>query len=70
MDTHMDLYIEHYNDLHTYINDNICKINYNSELLTEAQLPFHTLVINFFKKSASSHFKDSKIITIQLNNDL
>lgn len=46
----MDLYIEHYNDLHNYINDNICKINYNSELLTEAQLPFHTLVINFFKK--------------------
>jgi hypothetical protein len=35
MDTHMDLYVEHYMDLHNYINDKICNIGYSSELLLE-----------------------------------
>ena len=35
MDTHMDLYVEHYLDLHNYINDKICNIGYSSELLLE-----------------------------------
>lgn len=31
----MDLYIEHYLDLHNYINDKICNIGYDGELFIE-----------------------------------
>ena len=35
MNNHIDLYVEHYMDLHNYINDKICNIGYSSELLLE-----------------------------------
>ena len=50
MDTHMDLYVEHYMNLHNYINDKICNIGYSSELLLEED-SFITKAWNIAKAS-------------------